>query len=125
MNKVKIKYCSARTNTQVMGTDNEYVLATVYFNIKGLSYECKVQQPQGGSDGTYENDPLEVFMPDELKNKLKYEPFREATEIYYRMCVGSNGMFQIQGGKNISLTSLFYEKNHVAEVELISGSGAW
>ncbi|MDY2585834.1 hypothetical protein [Winogradskyella aquimaris] len=99
-------------------------MSIVYFSINGRSYECKVQQPYGGSDGTFEEDPLEVFIPDELKNELNYEQFRQATEKYYRMCVGSEGMLGVKG-ENIQLSSLFFERNHVEEIETTTKSGAW
>lgn len=50
-------------------------MSVVYFNIDGKSYECRVLQAFGGNDGVFEEDALEVHMPDELKGKIHVERF--------------------------------------------------
>ncbi|GAA4888825.1 hypothetical protein GCM10023311_10980 [Flaviramulus aquimarinus] len=126
MNKIRINYCSARINSQVFGSNNEHMISIVYFTIDGVSYESVLRQPFGGKDFSFEKDPIEVEVPEELKKNLNYEQFREVTEQYFRKLVGANALlFRISGGSNIQVTNSFLELNHSTEIDKSGLPGAW
>jgi hypothetical protein len=106
MAKVKITFQKCIHDSQEYGSNDEYMVSRVFFDIevdgenKG-EFSTDVKQAVGGD---YETTPLEVDIPKEYKGPLRYQAFRQAVEDYYRSQVGSSGNgIHIEGGGNIRM----------------------
>ncbi|RYE24420.1 MAG: hypothetical protein EOP45_05835 [Sphingobacteriaceae bacterium] len=93
-----IHFNSCHIKIQEANNDNEYIIATVGFDIKRvsdsdakdyLSLETRIRQPTG-KGFSFETAALEIALPPELTGKVSYNEFRYLTDLYYRSVVGEN-----------------------------------
>jgi hypothetical protein len=125
MNKMELIFSKCILDSQEYGSDNEHMVSRVYFSIDGEEYECNVRQPYGESF-SFENDPIEVETPEELKGKVNYGQFRDEVENYYRKLVGANASsIRIQGAPNVRMSGITFTIAHTATIDKAGMSGGW
>ena len=128
MAKVKITFQKCIQDSQEYGSNDEHMVATVFFNIevdgenKG-EFSADVKQTVGGD---YETTPLEIGIPKDYKGPLNYQSFREAVEDYYRSQVGSSGRgIHIAGGGNIRMYNNTFIATKIVEFEAEGKNVGW
>jgi len=125
MSTLKITFNKCVQDSQEYGSDNEHMVSKVFFSLNGKDYECIIRQPYGESF-SFENDPVEVESPDELKKLMNYGQFRDEVEKYYRNLVGSQAKaIGIHGGQGIRMTNNTFIISHTVEIDEAEPSGAW
>ena len=85
-------------DSQIHGTDNEHMNARVFFGIKPVAeseeiykdLSCNIRQPHG-ENFSFQDSPIEVDIPEELKGYVNYSEFRDEFEKYYKSLVGRYG----------------------------------
>jgi hypothetical protein len=70
MDKLELIFSKIMQDSQVYGSNNEHMISRIFFSLDGKEYECNVRQPYG-ENFSFENDPIEVETPDELKKNSK------------------------------------------------------
>jgi hypothetical protein len=125
MDKLELIFSKIMQDSQVYGSNNEHMISRIFFSLDGKEYECNVRQPYG-ENFSFENDPIEVETPDELKKTVNYGQFRDEVENYFRMAVGSNAHgIQIQDGMNIRMSNNTFSFPHKATIDKAGMSGGW
>ncbi len=125
MSKLELIFSKCIQDSQEYGSTNEHMISRIFFSIDGKEYECNVRQPYG-ENFSFENDPIEVESPEELKKLINYGQFRDEVENYYRKMVGANANgIRIQGGTNIRMYSNTFIIPHTATIDKAGMSGAW
>lgn len=113
--KIKIIFQQCIQDSQEYGSNDEHMISRAFFTIEvngqsqGLFF-ANLKQTVGTS---YETGPVEVAGPfrvrkDQVQEKYRgpfnYTEFRNATEAYYRQCVGCGARgIRIHGGSNIRM----------------------
>lgn len=103
MKNLRITFTACLQQSQAINDTKEHMDAIVSLTVSkrdgsdGKDFQCTVRQPDGGQRA-YEKDPIEVQTPDELKNKVNYQEFRDVVERYYRMMVGEDSHYIKTGG---------------------------
>lgn len=112
--KVNIKKCIQ--DSQEFGSDNEYMVSRVFFDIEseGTKYEnlfVNIKQTVGSS---YETGTIEVESPKDYKGPFNYVIFAEEIRRYFRNLVGSQGSgIKISGNcSNIRMYNNTFIVNH-------------
>jgi hypothetical protein len=126
MKKMKLNFYQCILDSQKFGSTNEHMMSRLFFRIDYTEYVCDIRQPYG-SDHSFENDPIEVRVPEKLKEIVNYEQFRQAAEDYYRKSVGAEGSgIKIgEGCTNIRMSNITFVKNYSVEIDQIGFSGGW
>lgn len=121
-----IHFTGCLQNSQVLGSTNEHTISQLFFIINQQPYDCVVRQPHG-SDNSFEDDPLEVEIPANLKGEINYGAFREVAEHYYRSLIGSSGGgIRIgPGSKNITMTNNRMWQTWTVEIPDVEHGGGW
>ena len=93
MTPMKIHFQGCTLNSQQYGGDDQHMSSVVQFTIEisGKRFEnlsCQVKQTVGSD---FENDPLEVLLPEGYDGPINYENYRLAVEHYYRLMIGEAG----------------------------------
>lgn len=127
MQTITLNFTKCVQNSQILGTDREHMTSDVYFTIDDGTDEfiCCINQPDG-SDHSFEDDPLVVITPDNLKHEVNVAEFREAVEAYYRLNFGGQGVaINTFGSNGITMRNVASFKKAKAEISKQSISGAW
>lgn len=126
MKKIKLNFYKCIQDSQEFGSTNEHMMSRLFFKIDNTEYVCDVRQPFG-SENSFENDPIEVTIPETLKQIVSYEQFRQAAEDYYRKSVGRNGSgINIGNGcTNIRMSNNTFVNSYSVEIDYIDFPGGW
>jgi hypothetical protein len=129
-----VHFTGYKADSQVVNTDNEHMRGSVSFQIwkeADVSHRfvnngtCIVRQPSGGSHA-FEEEPIEVEVPDFLKGKVHYTQFRDAVEEYIRTQFGKAGRGVSMGGKGVLKNVIINMGSKIYKVQAVDKtSGAW
>jgi hypothetical protein len=128
MAQAKIKLQRLVQDSQEYGSDDEYMVSRVFFDLEidskmyhGL--HCDVKQMVGSS---FETAPLEVSVPEGYKGPFNHQAFQKIIEDYYRSLVGSQGRgIRITGGSSIRMQNNTFVQSSEATFEVQVSSGTW
>lgn len=125
MKKFKIIFTKCIQDSQDYGSSNEHMISRIFFELDGINYETNIRQPYG-ENFSFDKDPIEVEVPNDLKDKLNYGQFRDEVEKYYKRLVGASGTgIHIKGGSNIRMRNNTFIQEYITEIDSINHSGGW
>lgn len=103
MKKAKIIFFKCIYDSQEFGSDDEYLVSRVFFNLEydGIASDsfAQVKQPAGSSCN---EKFIEVSFPDRIPDYFNLDNLTDAVKAYYMRLVGARGCFIKVGDSSIS-----------------------
>lgn len=125
MEKLKLVFYKCIQDSQEYGSNNEHMVSRIFFSIEENKYECNVRQPYG-ENFSFEENPIEVESPEELKKVINYGQFRNEVEKYFRNLVGNNAsMIKITGNSNVRMKNNTFLLEYSTVIDKVGISGGW
>jgi hypothetical protein len=129
MGKGKIYFFKCIQDSQEYGSDNEYMVSRVFFNVdingkvKNNLYS-DIKQTVGSK---YSREFIEVRLPDGITGPFNYEDFANAARDYYLQMCGPNAKgIKIEGNcSNIRMRNNTFLIPYTAEFDIVNPGISW